>query len=89
MHRHQSLHLDLKPANIMLTHVSNDVRLIDLGCSYMDARPDSMGQTQHYAAPEQLDVTYEVNARTGIYALGRILQKRFTVDMLSRCPVFW
>ena len=74
MHRHQALHLDLKPSNIMLTRVNNDVRLIDLGCSYMDARPDSMGQTMHYAAPEQLDGTYEVDARTDIYALGWILE---------------
>lgn len=74
LHRHQALHLDLKPSNIMLTAVNNDVRLIDLGCSYMDARPDSMGQTTHYAAPEQLDGTYDVDARTDIYAIGRILQ---------------
>lgn len=74
MHSHQALHLDLKPSNIMLTHVNYDVRLIDLGCSYTDARPYLTGQTEGFAAPEQLDAAYDVDARTDIYALGRILQ---------------
>lgn len=75
LHSHQALHLDLKPSNIMLTHVNHDVRLIDLGCSYADARPDLIGQTRTYAAPEQLDGTYDVDARTDIYALGKILEQ--------------
>jgi len=75
IHSHQALHLDLKPSNIMLTNVNHDVRLIDLGCSYTDARPDLMGQTDGYAAPEQRDGSYNVDARTDIYALGRILKE--------------
>ena len=75
LHHHQALHLDLKPTNIMLTGVNNDVRLIDLGCSYMDARPHSIGQTAQYAAPEQTDGTSDVDARTDIFCLGKILQE--------------
>ena len=75
LHSHQALHLDLKPSNIMLTSVNNDVRLIDLGCCYMDARPDLTGQTDDYAAPEQLDGSNAVDARTDIYAMGRILEQ--------------
>ncbi len=75
LHSHQALHLDLKPSNIMLTHVNHDVRLIDLGCSYADARPNLIGHTEAYAAPEQLDGTYDVDARTDIYALGKILEQ--------------
>ena len=56
----------------MLTHVNHDVRLIDLGCSYTDARPYLTGQTEGFAAPEQLDAAYDVAARTDIYALGRL-----------------
>jgi len=74
LHQHQALHLDLKPANVMLTMVNNDVRLIDLGCGYMDARPDTIGMTARYAAPEQLDGSYEVDARTDIYAIGKLLE---------------
>ncbi len=75
LHSHQALHLDLKPSNIMLTKVNHDVRLIDLGCSYADARPNLIGHTEAYAAPEQLDGTYDVDARTDIYALGKILEQ--------------
>ena len=83
LHSHQALHLDLKPSNIMLTSVNHDVRLIDLGCSYMDSRPNLMGKTDVYAAPEQRDGSYAVDARTDIYALGKIL------DQLSpRQPFF-
>lgn len=75
MHTHQALHLDLKPSNIMLTSVNNDVRLIDLGCSYTDARPSTTGHTDHYAAPEQLEAKGKMDARTDIYAVGRILSE--------------
>ena len=73
LHSHQALHLDLKPSNIMLTSVNSDVRLIDLGCSYMDARPTTTGHTSRFAAPEQLDGSGDLDARTDIYALGRVL----------------
>ncbi len=73
LHSHQALHLDLKPSNIMLTTVNGDVRLIDLGCSYMDARPTTTGHTSRFAAPEQLDGSGNLDARTDIYALGRVL----------------
>jgi serine/threonine protein kinase len=73
LHSHQALHLDLKPSNIMLTSVNNDVRLIDLGCSYMDARPYTTGHTSRFAAPEQLDGSNDLDARTDIYSLGRVL----------------
>lgn len=75
LHSHQALHLDLKPSNIMLTNVNHDVRLIDLGCSYADARPDLIGQTDAYAAPEQRDGSYAVDARTDIYTLGKIIEQ--------------
>ena len=90
LHSHQALHLDLKPSNIMLTSVNNDVRLIDLGCCYMDARPDLMGQTATYAAPEQRDGSYDVDARTDIYAVGKILEELapkqlFYQKIVARC----
>ncbi len=74
MHQHQALHLDLKPTNIMLTGVNRDVRLIDLGCSYTDARPTTTGHTDRYAAPEQLNGEGNLDARTDLYAVGRIIE---------------
>ncbi len=73
LHNHQVLHLDLKPDNIMLTHIGNDVKLIDLGGCYTDTFPDTTGHTPRYAAPEQLSGG-AVDERTDIYTIGMILE---------------
>lgn len=75
LHRHQVLHLDLKPDNILLTRINDDVKLIDLGCCYTDAFQDTTGHTNAFAAPEQLStVNYQLSTKTDIYAIGRILE---------------
>lgn len=74
LHNHQVLHLDLKPANIMLTHVNHDVKLIDLGCCKTDSFIDTQGHTEQYAAPEQLSGG-DVDNRTDIYAIGKIIEQ--------------
>ena len=73
LHSHQVLHLDLKPDNILLTRINNDVKLIDLGCCYTDTFTDTQGRTNRYAAPEQLSGE-KTDARTDIYAIGKILE---------------
>ena len=73
LHSHQVLHLDLKPDNILLTSINDDVKLIDLGCCYTDTFTDTTGRTDSFAAPEQL-AGETVDARTDIYAVGRILE---------------
>lgn len=72
LHAHQVIHLDLKPSNILLTRVSHDVKLIDLGYCHTDTFPDTGGMTAHYAAPEQL-AKGKVDERTDIFAIGRII----------------
>ena len=73
LHSHQVLHLDLKPDNIMLTRINSDVKLTDLGCCYTDTFTDTQGRTNAFAAPEQL-LGSNVDERTDIYAIGKILQ---------------
>lgn len=74
LHAHQVLHLDLKPDNILLTRINDDVKLIDLGCCYTDTFTDTTGHTDACAAPEQLSGD-KVDARTDIYAIGKILRQ--------------
>ena len=76
LHSHQVLHLDLKPDNILLTRINDDVKLIDLGCSYTDSFPDTTGHTNAYAAPEQLSIIHSpLSIQTDIYAIGKILER--------------
>lgn len=74
LHSHQVVHLDIKPDNVMLTRVAGDVKLIDLGFCYSDAFAHSMGHTPRYSAPEQQHGPHAVDARTDLYALGRLLE---------------
>ena len=73
LHTQQVLHLDLKPDNILLTRINDDVKLVDLGCCYTDTFTDTQGHTDRFAAPEQLSGG-AVDARTDIYAIGKILE---------------
>ena len=73
LHNHQVLHLDLKPDNILLTHINDDVKLIDLGFCYTDTFVDTQGRTNAFAAPEQ-KAGRAVDVRTDIYAFGKILE---------------
>ena len=75
LHSHQVLHLDLKPDNILLTRISDDVKLIDLGCCYTDTFTDTTGHTNSFAAPEQLSTNIcELSIQTDIYAIGKIIE---------------
>ena len=73
LHSHQVLHLDLKPDNILLTHINDDVKLIDLGFCYTDTFADTQGHTNAFAAPEQ-KAGGVVDVRSDIYAFGKILE---------------
>ena len=76
LHSHQVLHLDLKPDNILLTRINNDVKLVDLGCCYTDTFVDTHGFTESFAAPEQLSIIHcPLSVRTDIYAIGKILEQ--------------
>ena len=73
MHACQVVHMDIKPANVMLTSINWDVRIIDLGLSYTYSHPTSAGMTDAFAAPEQ-KTGGSVDARTDIYAVGKMIE---------------
>lgn len=83
MHSRQIVHLDLKPDNIMLSKVNNDVKILDLGYCYSDAFQTTIGCNHAFASPEQLDGSADVDARTDIYAVGKLLEHILSVAKLS------
>ena len=89
LHQNRVIHLDLKPENILITRIGHDVKLTDLGYCYTDTYTDTMGRTDKYAAPELLNCSSQVDARTDIYAIGKILQTlpcfHIYNKMIARC----
>lgn len=75
LHKNNVAYLDLKPENIMLTQISNDVKLVDLGGSFADCNSFTAERTTIYAAPELIkDQIYAVDARADIYGVGKIME---------------
>ena len=90
LHNKQILHLDLKPDNIIITSIGNNVKIVDLGFAYNDCYQFlTSGKSLKYAAPEQIEGG-EIGQWTDIYALGVILLYVYTgsVDfgLLNRLP---
>lgn len=65
-------HRDLKPSNIMLD-AQLEPRILDFGLSGGDPRSGHLKGTLPYIAPEQLDPSHPIDARTDVYGLGTIL----------------
>jgi serine/threonine protein kinase len=65
-------HRDLKPSNIMLDG-SLSPKILDFGLSAGDPSSGHLRGTPSYLAPEQLDMSQPIDARTDVYALGVIL----------------
>ena len=95
LHSKNIAYLDLKPENIMLTQISNDVKLTDLGGCFADCNDYTAESTHKYAAPELIEERLDdVDARTDIYGIGNstaaTASRMFTITQLShrRFPSF-
>ncbi len=69
------LHLDLKPANIMVT--AEGTRLIDFGSAMREGEEGMLTGTPGYASPEQLRAE-SVDVRSDIYSLGAVCRTMLT-----------
>ncbi len=73
LHQNHVVYSDLKPQNIMITQVNNDVKLIDLGFCYTDSFTNTAGTTEGYSAPEHTEKS-SLDITTDIYGIGRIIE---------------
>ncbi|MEE0975295.1 MAG: leucine-rich repeat protein, partial [Muribaculaceae bacterium] len=73
LHDNHVVYSDLKPQNIMLSQVGNDVKLVDLGYCFTDAYSHTAGSTRGYSAPEQLS-NGRLDITTDIYGVGKIIE---------------
>lgn len=79
IHKNGIIHNDLKPENILITHINKDVKLLDFGLSDTDAYflTKRLGCTRNYASPELLTQCDDIDARSDIYSLGKIMKQLF------------
>lgn len=74
LHTQRIVHLDIKPDNLMLARVSGDLYLLDLGFCYADAYGNALGRNDYFSAPEQLSNPDAIDARTDLFAVGRLIE---------------
>lgn len=79
IHKKGIRHNDLKPENILITQANNDVKLLDFGLSDDDAHflVRTLGCTPTYASPELLQRADDIDSRSDIYSLGKLIQQIF------------
>ena len=73
LHENHVVYSDLKPQNIMLSQVNNDVKIIDLGFCFSDSHPSSAGTTKGYSAPEHRNQG-KLDVATDVYGVGKIIE---------------
>lgn len=96
MHSKQIIHRDLKPSNIMVTHIGQNVKVIDFGLSDSDSFCilKLPAGTTGYIAPEQFMKGAKAEPRTDIYSLGMVISDmakatndKTLMNIAKRCVV--
>ena len=83
------LHLDIKPANVMVSDYGR-VLLMDWGIAHVKDEPDPRFQdgrfygTPGFVAPEQVLRRHDIDERTDVYALGGLLYHLLSGRSLRR-----
>lgn len=73
IHSHGIVHNDIKPENVMITRIGDQVKLVDLGAAYTDMWDSTQGYTPAYKAPGQ-EYGY-TNIYTDFFQIGRLMKE--------------
>lgn len=84
LHRHHVVHCDIKADNVMLTHGTRDVMLVDLGYCYTDWFDDTSGTPRNYGLPEEEKGNPDMDYR----GIGRILDSISAVSGVGKFARF-
>ena len=75
LHNANVVHLDINPGNIIISRISNSVKLVDLGFCVSDWNDRSAGTTAMFGSPETVfNEVGEIDARSDIYSIGCLLR---------------
>lgn len=72
IHRHGIVHLDIKPENIMISRIDNNLKIIDFSCAASSICENTDGFTLEYKAPEQ--GKDQPDSKTDIYLAGQVIR---------------
>ena len=73
IHAQGLLHLDLKPENLMITRIGNNLKIIDFGCAENAVCDSTSGFTQEFKAPEQGEGA--TDSTTDIFLAGNVVRE--------------
>ena len=99
MHRRGLIHKDIKPANILVNHTTEEIKLTGFGIASRLSRerqspapPETIAGTLAYMAPEQTGrMNRSINSRSDLYALGVTFYQMLTgsLPFTASDPMEW
>lgn len=82
LHSKGVIHNDIKPENVMISRIDNQLKLVDLGAATSDMWDATGGFTPAYRAPEQ--GVAPTNVYTDIYLVGKLMEQLVPIAGVRR-----
>lgn len=83
LHSRNTLHLNIRPENILITKSSHTVRLANPGNTYANCTPSFFIYKEQFSAPELFDENNSPTPASDIYSLGKVMEHLYSYSHLS------